>query len=453
MSWALVPRPHGSEPRGGVIVFHPIRTTLLCVAAAAACAHLAARPALAQDPARYLAVWTGDSDRVDSDFLAVIDITRGSPNYATVVASVPVGARATNPHHTEYAYTPGRSLFASGWGGNRIFRFDLSQPRAPRDMGEVALPPQFAYSHSFARLPDGDVVATMQASDTSDDGPGGLVRFHDDGIVVATGSAAVPSMDPARLRPYSLAVLPDQNRVVTASATMGLPDWNPHSGALDTAMMAGAVPANVQLWDLSRLRLLATVRLDTPQAEGPRVPACFAHAATCPPGLMPMEPRVLSDGRTVLVATELCGLYRVHGLDAASFGADLVYRFEGVGCSVPLVIGRYWLQAIISTDRVVVLDVADPTHPREVSRLQLGSDQTAHWISADADGRRIAIGHVSDADQRLWLADFDPATGAITMDTTFHDPGSATPGVSFCRESWPHGRTGSAIPHGAVFVP
>jgi hypothetical protein len=434
-------------------VSHRIRTTLLLAATAAACAHPAARPAPAQAPARYLAVWTGDSDRVDSDFLAVLDIGRRSPTYGRFVADAPVGARSTNPHHTEYAYTPGRSLFASGFGGNRIFRFDLSDPRAPRVLGEVTLPPHFAYAHSFARLPGGDVLATMQASDTSDDGPGGVVRFHDDGTVATTGSAAVASVDGALLRPYSLAVLPGLNRVVTASAVMGLPRWNPHAQALRDALMAGAVPANIQLWDLARLRVLATVRLEAPEAHGAAVPACLADLATCPPTLMPMEPRVLADGRTALVATATCGLFRTHGLDAASFGADLVYRFEGWGCSVPLVLGHYWVQAIISTHRVVVLDVADPSHPVEVSRLQLGNGQTAHWLSADADGRRIAIGHVSDADQRIWLADFDPATGAIAMDTTFHDPGSELPGVSFHREEWPHGRTGASIPHGAVFVP
>jgi hypothetical protein len=50
------------------------------------------------------------------------------------------------------------------------------------------------------------------------------------------------------------------------------------------------------------------------------------------------------------------------------------------------------------------------------------------------------------------LADLDPATGAMSIDTTFRDPGADRPGVFFGRVAWPHGATGAAIPHGAVFA-
>ena len=34
----------------------------------------------------------------------------------------------------------------------------------------------------------------------------------------------------------------------------------------------------------------------------------------------------------------------------------------------------------------------------------------------------------------------------------FRSPGDPRAGVSFDRESWPHGDTGAAFPHGTVFV-
>jgi len=52
---------------------------------------------------------------------------------------------------------------------------------------------------------------------------------------------------------------------------------------------------------------------------------------------------------------------------------------------------------------------------------------------------------------RLFIIDFDPASGALTLDERFRDAGAARPGVSLSQKTWPHGFTGKAIPHGTVF--
>lgn len=46
-------------------------------------------------------------------------------------------------------------------------------------------------------------------------------------------------------------------------------------------------------------------------------------------------------------------------------------------------------------------------------------------------------------ESRVLLAKLDRATGALRLDTTFN--------VDFGRDQWPHGPTGRAVPHGAVF--
>ena len=48
------------------------------------------------------------------------------------------------------------------------------------------------------------------------------------------------------------------------------------------------------------------------------------------------------------------------------------------------------------------------------------------------------------------MLSFDPNTGALAVDTAFHD-GKGEPGFDFDRRTWPHGWTGSAIAHGVVF--
>ena len=78
--------------------------------------------------ASHLFVWAGDADEEDSDFLAVIDTRRSAPTYGQVVATLPVGARATMPHHTEYEDPSNDILFANGWVAGRTFMIDLRDP-------------------------------------------------------------------------------------------------------------------------------------------------------------------------------------------------------------------------------------------------------------------------------------------------------------------------------------
>jgi len=80
------------------------------------------------DPSRYIFVWSGDVAHKSSDFLAVVDTERRSDSYGRIVATLPVGAAGTMPHHTEYEFPVGNVLFANGWTGNRTFLFDLNQP-------------------------------------------------------------------------------------------------------------------------------------------------------------------------------------------------------------------------------------------------------------------------------------------------------------------------------------
>ena len=73
-------------------------------------------------------------------------------------------------------------------------------------------------------------------------------------------------------------------------------------------------------------------------------------------------------------------------------------------------------------------------------------------MAIDATGRRLVL-NSSDATKanRIYLVDFDPATGALTLDGRFRDAGSDRPGVSMTARTWPHGWTGTAEPHGTVF--
>jgi hypothetical protein len=381
-----------------------------------------------QAASRFLVTWVGDADSAESDFLAVLDVLPGSATFAQVIQTVPVGERGTGPHHTEHFFTPGHPLFANGFRGNRTFRFDLSIPSRPRLIGGLDVVPGLAFPHSFSRLPNGNVLATMQANGATYSPPGGLAELRDDGTVVRWGSAA-NDVDPGS-RPYSLLVLPERDRVVVACGRMGI----------EPGRMMGEHDHQgftVQLWRLSDLSLLKTVALVAP--AGTRV------------NINPYEPRQLPSGEILLVSG-LGGLFRITGTEPDNFGADLVYNFGGNGAAVPVVVNHYWIQPVGALRRVVALDVADARKPVEVSRVQFDERQWPHWLALDESSGRIVVANSDNGEARLWLLRVDPVSGALSLDDSFRSPGEERPGISFDRERWPHGATGAGVPHGTVFV-
>lgn len=392
---------------------------LLAAAVVIAACHTNSQQPLAsppESPGRYLFIWAGDADKQDSDFLAVVDVDRHSPTYAQVITSLPVGTVGTMPHHTEYEMPSGGVLWANGFAAGRTFRLDLRDPTRPRLAGSFDDAGPFSHPHSFARLPDGNTLATFQHRTGQDAATGGLVELDSAGRVLRFASAAAPGVD-SSIRPYSLVAVPALDRVVSTATDMHL----------EVRSRA------IQVWRLSDLTLLHTLLLP----PGPRGDEQWLTA----------EPRVLADGRTVLVNTFTCGLYRLRGLEGATPWAEPVYSMswtEGRNCAVPVVAGRFWLQTSGLEHAVVSLDVSDPDRPREVARLTLLPDQVPHWIALDAAGGRLAITGYRDLAPWVLLADLDRSSGTLQLDTTFK--------VWFGRDQWPHGPTGPAIPHGAVFA-
>ena len=147
----------------------------------------------------------------------------------------------------------------------------------------------------------------------------------------------------------------------------------------------------MQVYRLSDLALLKTIRL--PTSDGPN------------------EPRVLKDGRTVLVSTVACRLYHVAGLDGADPQLELVHGDEKSGCAMPVVIGDYWIQSNAATHRIYTLDVHDLSNVRVVSSVDFDERQRPHWLATD--GSRIVVVNepAPTAERRMWMLDFDRATG------------------------------------------
>lgn len=365
----------------------------------------------------YLFVWAGDADRKETDFLTVIDVRPNSKQYGRIIATLPVGSANNFPHHTEHEMPTGGILFANGFGSGNTFRFDLSKPTKPRLLDSFGAAGEYMHPHSFVRYKNGNILATFQMRGHGNEAPGALAEIDPKGRVLRITDAADPKVEKF-IRPYSLAVIPSLDRIVTTSADME----------------AKEVSHVVQVWRYSDLKLIKSIYLQGPQ------------------GADPAEPRVLADGKTVLVSTFSCGLYRITDLTTDDPKAGFVHSFGGENCALPVVAGNFWVATVPDSNALVTLDVSDPAKPVEVSRLTMGENDKPHWISLEPNGDRIVVsGGNGDLESRIQIVKIDKKTGKLSWDEAFREKGSKERGISFDRMKWQHGENGKAIPHGAVF--
>lgn len=381
-----------------------LRRALVLLAATIPVGCTAKPPDSSVTPAKYLFIWAGPhrSDSAagnlhhpaaaGSDFLAVLDADPASATYGKVLTSTAVGIAGAMAHHTEFTLPAGRALFANDHMTGEVFLLDLADPLTPRLAHRIDSVPGFRRPHSFARLPSGNVVASLQFGNGSLPGdPGGIAEFDAAGRLLRSASAADSAFPGARIRTYGVEVLPAIDRAVTTSTPMG------NERTADV----------IQIWRLSDFKLLRTMLV-------PAVAGDSIH-------YYPFEIRALSDGRTALLNTYYCG--------------------------------SYWVMPIAYDHRVVSLDLREPSHPIEVSALQTDSTFLPHWAAVDPGSDRIVIVGQDDGEARVLMARLDRTTGKLSWDEGFRDANSARRGVSFDRRVWPHGAVTAAMPHAALFGP
>src|SRR4051812_4096160 len=205
-----------------------------------------ARPAPTDHASAYLFAWTNSPETA---YLATIDVAPGSPTRGQTVAMLPVGIKGGRAHHTEHELGPTGTLLANLFDAGRTFLFDLRDPLAPTIAASFDEIGPFSHPHSFVRLASGHVLATFQHRGQGQTGAGGLAELTPDGHLVRASVPADTGYS-GFVRPYSLAVVPKLDRIVTTGHDM-------HQG--------GATRA-VQVWRLSDLALLHTIELP----DGPR---------------------------------------------------------------------------------------------------------------------------------------------------------------------------------------
>jgi hypothetical protein len=420
------------------------RNTTILVAALALCApafEVSRAQSVADSP--YLLAFAGDQDEADSDFLAVIDVRPASASFGKAIATTPIGMKASMPHHMEYVMPPaGELLFMNAHHPELSLLVDLADPRAPRIAKTFSPPSPLRFPHDYARTPIGTRLVGFLRSEGASPNPretivpgnhGGIAEYTADGVLLRTTSAAGGTVKP--MRPYAFAFLPAIDRIVVTSAPMMELSW------ADV----------VQIYRYSDLTLLKTIDLPVGKLADGRAMEGSQRAG--------FGPRVLPDGSVFLNAYG-CAFYRLSEIGSDNPQLVNVFTLETPearvagrmrgSCGIPVRFGNYWIMPVGQLHTVIVLDITNPGIPREVFRLALPESFSPHWLARDPKSNRLVLGAEFGGEKGFYLLRFDDRVGRLSFDD-FQGAG-ARGYLSLENQTWPHGPTGTAWGHAALFM-
>src|SRR5690606_4070514 len=132
-------------------------------------------------------------------------------------------------------------------------------------------------------------------------------------------------------------------------------------------------------------------------------------------------PRVLNDG-SVFFNSYGCAFYRLSAIESDTpkletfFALDTPAPDTAPGsirgaCGIPVVIGHFWINPVGALHSVVVLDIADPSQPREVFRLPTPDTFNPHRLARDPHSNRLVLGAELGGEEGYFILRFDEATG------------------------------------------
>jgi hypothetical protein len=400
----------------------------------------------------YLVVWAGDDDRRDDDFLAILDANPKSRRYGRVLATIPVGSRGNEPHAVNTTARADGVVMATGLRSDRVFVFDLRRP-LEGTLRRVIEP-------SASRVLRAPVAVITDRSGPAFVAQADRARYRGLGREVLDTPGGLLELDFARRTIRERSAAADDARAYIVAPSGGvlfrghLLTTNRGHGWVETTQADFLPGITVQLWSLPQRR----VRVTVPLPAGPRGEE----------NLGPLTAVGVPGRRTVYVNTHDGGaLYASDGLDIEKPAFRLTYDFgDGSRPSGAAVTpdGRYYVTALAGRDQVIALDVRDVWHPKPAFEVPIPAQRPGiagpSALAMSADGGKIAVSDYTadvpayrlDGDRRVHMLRFDEETGALALDDRFRDEHTGDVGASFDRDSWPHGATGPARPHGVVFV-
>jgi selenium-binding protein 1 len=380
--------------------------------ALAACAALSA--ALAPDPAgaetclspfvkrldrpeKVLYVWCVDADGKDNDFLAVIDVEKGSKTYGKIAYQLDLGTKGNEPHH--FGFTDDRTHI---WGltlfSNRIFLIDVaSDPARPKiiktlDGADVASKTGLASPHTAYALPGRMLVSFLSGKDGGL--PAGLAEFTNDGQFIR----ALPFANESPYG-YDIAIKPDLNRMVTSGFTY----YNNYKKPL-AQMDLKKFGDELLVWDFRDRKVIATLKTGAAPLECRwSLKAGANHGFTnC----------ALDDSIWVWEGTKE-GAYKARKLcQTGKLPVDLRQSPDD----------RFLFVSCFASDEIQQWDVSDLAKPKLVGTLKPGVQPNMMHVTGD--GKRMYITNsllsTMDRSDEFWVKLAHITPDGMKLDPDFH---------------------------------
>ncbi|NNL90275.1 MAG: hypothetical protein HKP25_14515 [Marinicaulis sp.] len=403
-------------------------------------------------PSSYLVTFVGDLDEKEPDFLLTIDVDPTSEQRGQPIETMPIGHHGSVPHHMEYERPPNNEvIFVNAHQKELTMIVDIDNRRSINIAHTFEPPAPYRFPHDYQRTPNGTRLVGFLRSDGASPDPneattpgnhGGIGEYTNSGELLRTVSAAAPGLKKA-VRPYAFALLPEIDRFVVTSAPMMESSW------ADV----------IQIYRYSDFSLLHTLDLPVGRdAQGQLVEGSQAAG---------FGPRILDDG-TVFLNAYGCAFYHLTDIDTTTPSLEMVYTIQTdpvphIGkirgaCSIPVRVAHYWIQSVSDLNSVVVLDISDPREPFEVHRINTPKWFKPHWLAKDKASNRLVMGAELGGEDGFFILRIDTDTGRIGFDPDFKARRSGSlfakshPGyIKLRRQDWPHGQSGNAWGHAALF--
>jgi hypothetical protein len=169
----------------------------------------------------------------------------------------------------------------------------------------------------------------------------------------------------------------------------------------------------------------------------------------------------MADG-SILMNSFGCGFYRLSRIASGQPRLDNVYTIQTPepprpdasrgACSIPTIVGNYWVMPVGRAHTVVVLDISNPAAPREVSRLDTAGDFNPHWSAKDPRSDRIIVGAELGGEQGMYMLLFDKRSGKLRFDPSLGLSAGKIGYLDLEGQQWQHGLSGAAWAHAALFL-
>jgi selenium-binding protein 1 len=373
-----------------------------------------------------LYVWASDQARAAPDFLAVIDFDRRSPDYGKVLKTVPLpppGNIGNEPHHCHTSAD--QTILACGGllsvlkGQNDIFFFDISDARNPKFLRSTRAPSS-SITDDFLPLPGGGFLVTNMGSASG--GPGGrVVEFDKDLNLVAEHPSVLPA--DGGFNPHGIDADFSRNLLVTSDFVNPVTTLNVFPGDLQ-------LRSSLRFWDLGSRKIARSVFLPD-------------NAGTMDVKLITGD----SSGSAVTVNMFTGLMYSVDPTDGSyeqAFDMNDVtpHVSTPVRGGMPGLLavprgGRRLITATFMAGQVVMLDITNPKHFKQLSVVSFGENAGPHSIHLTHDDKRLVVtdyflnqddfGKVQlEGDHKLHVLDvkersvtIDPAFPVVDFNTAF----------------------------------